>query len=159
MTEDIPLTELVRLGGKHAQAVLIGLRQPLMPSWLYIDQEHRIHLVGTPWRNEIEKKAAGMQMRKIMLEAGAVAYSVVVEAWTSTQAKGWEPGHPHIEPRLDPERQEIVLAFATDGKTTEWRRWDIVRDWNDVVLKLEEHPFDGAQMTSWMNRLLTKKHA
>jgi hypothetical protein len=30
------LRKLVELAGEHANAVLIGLRQPLMPSWVYI---------------------------------------------------------------------------------------------------------------------------
>jgi hypothetical protein len=160
MTKEIPLSKLVKLGGDHAHACLIGLRRPLMPTWLYIDRDHGIHIVGTPWRDEAEKRIAGAHMLSLLRKAGALAYSVVVEAWVSKQAKDWEPGQPCQEPRLDPEHQEIVLAFATDGEATEWRQWDIIRDWNDIVIKLEEQPMgDGAQMTSWMNKLLAKRRA
>jgi hypothetical protein len=154
----IPLSELVRLGGEHARTVLIGLQKPLMPSWLYVDAQNGFHIVGTPWRNEAEKKMAGLHMRKVMQEAKAVAYSVVTEAWASHLDKSWKPGQPYTEPRLDPKRQEIVLAFATDGEATEWKRWAVIRDWNDTVVKLEEQqPMDSENMTSWMNKLLPKR--
>jgi len=50
----------------------------------------------------------------------------------------------------------MVIAFATDGTTTEWRRWETKRDWNERVVALQEQPFDGAAPESWMNKLLGK---
>lgn len=152
------LPKLVQIAGEHAKAVLIGLGQPLMPSWVYIDGTNQLHVLATPWRSDQEKVQVGTQMRRILREAQAQAYSLVVEAWAARAPAGWKPDQKvPIRPSNRPDRQEIVVAFATDGERTEWRRWEIVRDWQESVTALNEQAFDG-MAESWLTRLL-KKHA
>jgi hypothetical protein len=148
------LRKLVTLAGEHALLVLTGLRQPLVPTWVYLDGEDKTHIVGTPWHDDEEKEHAARHIRWLMRKDKAQAYSLVSEVWTAAAPPGWKPGEDLVRPADRPDRKEMVLAFATDGEQTKWGRWQIKRDWNERVIALEEQPFDGAQPESWLNKLL-----
>lgn len=148
------LRALVEAAGTQAKMVILGLHRPLMPTWVYIDPEGGPHVIGTPWTNEIEKRYYGWYIRTELQMHQATAYSFVCEAWSTTAPLG----QPRTEPRLDPARREIVLAFATDGDQIEWKQWDIVRDHEDQVSALKETEVKGNH-TSWLTQLLRKKHA
>lgn len=147
------LKNLVEVAGQQARAVLLGLRQPLMPTWVYIDQEGHPHIVATPWQDDTEKKFFAAKIRLAMVLCDASAYSFVCEAWAANE----KPGEAHIQPRNRADRREIVLAFATDGDQIEWKSWNIKRDWNDCVLSLEEEEPMKGRRTSWLTQLLSKK--
>jgi hypothetical protein len=92
------LRQLVDLAGQHANAVLIGLNQPLIPSWLYLDRNSRTHVVATPWTNDQEKEHAARHMRWVLRTTGARAYSLVTEAWVAMAPAGWKPGQDLVRP-------------------------------------------------------------
>jgi hypothetical protein len=150
------LTQLVEFAGEHAQRVLIGLNKPLVPAWVMVDAKGKVEIVGTPWRNDIEKTIMVAAMRLGMRKNGIVAYSLVVEAWAASAPPGWKEGDPHVPPAEDPKRREIVVALATDGKETVWRQWVMHRDYNEQVVKLEPEPMKAEQATSWMAGLLNR---
>ena len=149
------LLDLVKLAGQQARVVMVGLQQPLMPSWLYVDRQDRMHIVGTPWESNDAKEGAARHVRWIMRKDQAVAYSLVTEAWTATQPEGWKPDQPiEVAPRDRPDRKEVVIAFATDGEHIEWKRWAIKRDWTERVVALEEEAFEEGPLESWLTQLL-----
>jgi hypothetical protein len=102
----------------------------------------------------LEKDAMAAMMRTVMRKLDIVAYSLVVEAWAAQAPKGWKEGEPHIPSAEHPDRKEVVIAFATDGKHIEWRQWETKRNHLEQVVALEPTDFDGAQATSWMTKLL-----
>jgi hypothetical protein len=149
------LTKLADLAGEHANRVLVDLGQRLMPQWVLIDAQGGCDIVGTPWRNGHEKELTVERMRKEMRKRKVLAYSLVIEAWAAVAPPGWKEGEPRMPNWQRPDRREVVVAFATDGKSIEWRHWAIKRDWQDHVRALEPMPFEGdAQPTSWMTELL-----
>lgn len=148
------LTQLVELAGEHAERVMIELGDDLMATWLMVDADDKTHIIGTPWKDDLEKELARIAMHAYIRVHKIKAYSLVTECWAAAAPKGWKPGEPHIEARKHPERVEIVIAVATDGKETVWRKWLTKRDWNERVIKLEPEDMDGTQASSWMTELL-----
>jgi hypothetical protein len=148
------LSKLADLAGDHARIVLIKMQMDLMPSWILIDEKGACEVVGTPWLNPEQKEAAARVMRKRMRKQKTVAYSLVVEAWAAQAPPGWKEGDPRTPNEKRPDRQEVVIAFATDGKRIEWRHWATRRDYLERVVALEPTPFDGAAASSWMTELL-----
>jgi hypothetical protein len=150
------LSRLVEVAGEHARMVLIRLRQQMMPQWVMVNQGGYLDIMATPWRNDREKMVFAHGLRKYMRERRIQAYSVVVEAWAAVAPKGWKPGEPHMPNWMNPERREVVIALATDGKEIEWRQWAVQRDYEDNVRALEptELP-EGRIARTWMTKLLS----
>jgi hypothetical protein len=149
------LSALAEVGGDHARNVLIRLRQPIMPQWVMVNDAGHVNVVGTPWRDDEEKMIVGRGLRKFMREHRIKAYSVVVEAWAAMAPKGWKPGDPHQPNWMNPERREVVIAMATDGKAIEWRQWAVQRDYEDKVRALEPMALpEGRTARTWMTKLL-----
>jgi hypothetical protein len=148
------LSRLAEMAGEHARIVMIGLQQELMPQWVLINDKGGMDIVGTPWRDDLQKDVIAEIMRQRMHDDNIQAYSVVVEAWAAQAPKGWKAGDPHIPSSEHPDRREVVIAFATDGQQVEWRQWATKRDQTGEVIALEPTDFDGAQASSWMTGLL-----
>jgi hypothetical protein len=75
-------------------------------------------------------------IRQQLRKYKACAYSFLTEAWMAMAPPDWDPDMPFPETnRAD--RQEVVIAFATDGRMRRCRRWRIRRDWNEQVIALE----------------------
>jgi hypothetical protein len=148
------LLRLLKSAGEHAHNVMVQMHQDMMPCWAFWDGENKLNVVGTPWSNDKEKRAMSEQIRRMLRTKKATAYSLVVEAWSATMPPGWKVGDPRIESRRHPDRIETVVAFATDGKTTLWRRWETKRDHLERVVRLEELPNQDDKMSSWMTELL-----
>jgi hypothetical protein len=151
------LSQLADLAGEHARMVLVDLGQDMMPCWLMIDRKGEAHIVGTPWRDEMEKDAMAAQMRAEMRRLDVVAYSLVVEAWAAQAPPGWKPGEPHIPSELAPNRKEVVIAFATDGNDIEWREWETKRNPAGEVIALEPVSMEDQGPVSWMTELLKSR--
>jgi hypothetical protein len=101
------------------------------------------------------KKIAARMVRHRLRKDRAVAYSLVVEAWSAHQPDGWTEDQPiDVMPRHRPDRKEVVIAFATDGQHIEWKSWATKRDWTERVTALEEEPFEPGRTESWMTQLL-----
>jgi alkylated DNA nucleotide flippase Atl1 len=148
------LEQLVEMAGTHARAVLTVLNQSVVPTWVLIDDKGKISITATSWTDEREKATCVAMMRARMREEKIVAYSVVAEAWSAVQPKGWKVTDPHVRPSEDPQRVEIVLALATDGKETEWRRWRIERNATGRVVALEPEAIPQEQVVGWMANML-----
>lgn len=152
------LTKLLDLAEQQARVVMTVLHQDLVPSWVIISGDDKPVIRATPWRNDNEKRLAELYMRHELKAHKAKAYSFVTEAWTAVAPEDWDPEtplphHERASERVD--RKEVVLAFATDGKTTKWRQWNIQRDWKGEVCALErQKDFSEDEFSSWMNELL-----
>lgn len=128
------LAQLVRLAGEYAETVLIGeRRKELIATYLLFsppagggDTLGVVDVIPCAWHNEIEKQAMLLMVKKVARESGAVALSFVSEAWLA--ARPIDKPQLDLPPSEDPQRREIVIAVATDGKTKASRQWQIVRD-------------------------------
>jgi hypothetical protein len=148
------LSKLAELGGEHARLVLIRLRQQMMPQWIMVNQAGQLDIVATPWRDDREKMVFAVRLRKYMRERRTQAYSVVVEAWAAVAPKDWKPGEPHMPNWMNPERKQVVIALATDGKEVEWRQWAVQRDYEENVMALEPIRPEGRIARTWITKLL-----
>lgn len=120
------LDELITLGEAQAQAVLLGTKEQMSPSWLLVGLDGQRHLFMTPWKSDFEKELTRSFMREKMKELDAVAYSVVTESWMVRLPNG---ARPIVDrPSQDPRRQECVMIMATDGVNYETKTLLIVRD-------------------------------
>lgn len=154
------LKALVDLASEHAETVLVKAHESLMPTWLLTDGKGCLYLVGTPWRDEKEKYNAHLAMRDFVREREIVAYGFVVEAWLATRPPGWrpEPGKPAPRPAEDPNRREVVMAVATNGKTQRFRTWATRRDAAGKVSALVEEEADdyAKNLFGWMCELFAE---
>jgi hypothetical protein len=149
------LITLADLAGEHARQVILGLRQPLAPSWILVGSDRKTHVIATPWRDDAEKKLMAQKMRNKIRQNAIVAYSFVCEAWAATKPRGWTP-EKGGGAKDDPKRRECVIAMATDGKDYEWRCWLIKRDHLETITGLEpDHDFPGGAPEGWMTQLLS----
>jgi hypothetical protein len=135
---DITLDRLLDLAGKHAHHFLIeeGARQ-LAPVFLFLTEGGEGTVCLCPWENDFQKQIMLAGVRAKMREARATRYSFVTEAWFARAPEGM----PFEEARKlraskDPNRQEAVIALATDGFNTKWREWEIKRDWKGKIRDL-----------------------
>jgi hypothetical protein len=148
------LVALAELAGEHANAVLMGLRQSLAPSWILVGADNRTHVIATPWQDDADKERIALKMRRKIKEHHIVAYSFVAEAWTHTAPAGWQDNPNYVRPADDPKRQECVIAMATDGTHYEWRNWAIKRNHLEVITALEARHDLGGRPEGWTANLL-----
>lgn len=64
-----------------------------------------------------------------------------------------------IRPSEQPDRDECVIAFATDGFNTKWRVWSIKRDGRGRITAVtpktdDDDKMNDANMSSWLTNLL-----
>jgi hypothetical protein len=149
-----PLNKLADLIGEYAREVLVSTKSDLPASWIIVDADGKSSAFSTPWRDDREKRMYAMMMGRMMRRKNAKAYALVVEAWAAKAREGWEEGQPHVEPRNDPNRREVVVAFATDGLDIAWRVWDLVRDAEGKCASLDLQTKDPMQLESWLTELL-----
>jgi hypothetical protein len=152
------LQDLVDVAGKHASLVLVEFKFPqLVPSWLILRGDGQVEIFGTPWKNDSEKERSANMIRKKLKECGAQAYSLVTEAWTAKWEK--EKGTKQVRPSDRADRQEVVIALATDGKETVYRRWLMRRDSKGKLLNLEVDTVPMIGAVSWMDNLFINPSA
>ena len=151
---------LFRAAFDYAVQTIVRNQNPLPPTWTLINEADEITVLMTPWRDNNEKLLIEMMMKLEMRERKTIAYGIVTEAWIAKVPEGWTPGEDlPLQPRKNPDRREVVLAFVTDGKTVTTRMWAIKRDWHDRVTSLElekssETP-DGFE--GWMTKMLSSE--
>lgn len=156
----IELKYLVELAEAQAKTVLVGMQQPLMPSWVIVDRDNSLLITGTPWESQVQKGFAINQIKEQMRKCQAKAYSFLCEAWmaTTTEEEHQQDirDNKFVPVRERPERREIVMVYATDGKEQICRRWDIIREPLGAVERLKPyHEKDfSSGMESWILREL-----
>jgi hypothetical protein len=125
-----------------------------MPTWVLVDAEDRMDIVGTPWASDVQKHFFVKKMREKMRKDKIQAYSLVTEAWAAIAPRGWEPGEPIVPPSERVDREEVVIVCASDGRETEWRQWTIRRDATERVVALEPRESGSGSFGGWMSELL-----
>jgi hypothetical protein len=146
------LNALLDLAEEQARTIILKLHHELMPSWLLIDPDGTPRVIATPWNSDLEKRVAEMALRQKMKRQKTVAYSVVTEAWLAHQKGPYKPGDKRPMDRAD--RQEVVVAIASDGKETLYKSWHMRRDWTEQVVALEPIEQKGGTYESWMGQML-----
>lgn len=155
------LDTLVALGGQHAHDILVDLHMPqLSPCWVFVDSRDNLHVRSTPWSDQREKELAAIYMRRQFKKHKAKAYSLVTEAYTLLLPAGTDLSKAE-RPSTHPDRQEVVMAFATDGTNARVRRWFIRRDFNELIIALEPDTTYQELHTpeGWMTELLNPKYS
>jgi hypothetical protein len=155
----IALEQLLDMAERHARRMLLEhKRDQLVPAFLYIADGHAA-VIGAPWANNEDKRAYANAVRQILRTNDAKAYSFITEAWMATMPKDMPAEIAQtMRPSEQPNREECVIAFATDGFHTRWRVWAIKRDKRGRVRALPPKDDAGdmteANMTSWLTNLL-----
>jgi hypothetical protein len=154
MSDTDALTTLIDAAGDHARRVMIGTKKELMPVFLLVAGNGDRIIVGTPFVNDDDKDRAAHVVRGLIREHHVARYSFLSEGWRAVQPPGWEHGQPiGLMPSQRPDRQECVIAFATDGINTVWRSWATHRDAEGNCTALTLEP-EGMSMTSRFANLL-----
>ena len=157
MTDE--LDALLELAGGHARAVLVDMKDELIPTFVMIADGETL-FAPTPWRDEKDKAKYLGAVRALMKERGVTRYSMVSEAWTAKQSEGWKPGMPQGPlPGDRPDCKEVVIAIAADKATSKSRTWDIVRGESGAVVDLRLDPADMKDIGGRMAELLRHKGA
>jgi hypothetical protein len=142
MSADALLDALIDHAYEHARTVLIERRtgdDQLAPAWLTIGGDGAVTITITPWSDEFEKDLVVAAMRHTMRETGVVAYSFVSEAWSASEPESYDPKR-HGWPKDRPDRQEVVIAVASDRAASVHATWLIKRDRRGRVAALERQP-------------------
>ena len=145
------LEELLRLAEKRARSLFKKGKQ-VPPTWILFDGK-TVHLLATPWDSEAERQLAKLVLAEAVKEYKIIAYGFVSEVWISVYPMA-DIDKPHPQPRKDPNRKEMIFSLATDGKTIRQRGWQIVRDWNEKVIKLEAKGEQEGGFSGWIVSLL-----
>lgn len=151
------LNMLVELASHQAEQVLIKEHQDLMPTWVLVNKDYQLLIIGTPWENDQQKKLTEITIRQEIRKHQAIAYSFVVEAWAASYCDQREYQKTRPQDRVD--RQEVVISFATDGRQIVWKNWAIRRNHLDLVVALDAalpiNKDDSAE--GWMTQLLKEE--
>jgi hypothetical protein len=152
------LITLLDAAEEHAHEVLLKQRKQLPPTWILSDGKE-IALAVTPWEDRMQRTLAKLYMAHLLKEQKTRAYCFISEVWIARESfESVKSGKPIVEPRLRPDRKEMVLALATDGRTARGRSWAIVRNYEERItgLKPEESmkASIGDRFGGWMISLL-----
>jgi hypothetical protein len=154
---DDTLEKMLALAEEQARLVMIGKSQDLMPTWVLVAADDEVFILGTPWRDDREKRATELFLRKEVRKRRTVAYSFITEAWEAHYPKETDLDKPlPLRPAQRPDRKEIVMAMATDGRRRLWRKWETRRDYTERVIALERADFGAGagEPEGWMAELL-----
>jgi hypothetical protein len=157
----VTLENLIDLAEGHARNTLIKLgEKSLVPCWVLLTPENRINIVGTPWKDEGDKKIAQQKIKALIKEHEITAYSFVCEAWYAVVSKEeWSRKTlPELErPANRVDRIEIVFAAAVDKKRALMRSWRIMRDWKGAIESLQPMPEgEAASPGGWIMEMFGK---
>jgi len=120
-----------------------------------VSRNGKVSIAGTPWANRHERELAKVYIARIFEERQVVAYSFLSEAWKAEAPKDWVPGQAlPVLPADNPDRIEVVIAMASDGKNEQWKTWKIKRDHNERVIALELWDVLCRPMMGWVSELL-----
>jgi hypothetical protein len=144
---EVTLQALVDMAGAQARKIMVGTKEELMPCFL-LQTETEVHILGTPWADSSQKAALIEEVRRWAKKIGAVRYSFLCEAW---QAKVVDENDERPASER-PDREEIVMAVASDGKETVRAQWAIKRQ-DGVCVGLEKDPTDIVVLYDRMNIL------
>lgn len=153
----VDLSDLTRMAGEQAHAALIEMRHDtLMPMYVLVNEKRESTVIACPWRNNEEKAAAVVEVKGQAARLKATALSFLSEVWMTTTAEA--PDALRVAPSEHPKRREYVIACATDGKTTEMRRWQIVRDrpGGSIIALVEETMEPGMFQSRLLDDILPK---
>jgi hypothetical protein len=156
MSDDLKI--LLDAAETHARDVMLEMRKQLPPTWILFDGKE-IALAVTPWEDNLQRSLVKFYMAHMIKEQKTRAYCFISEVWVARESfEKYRSGEPIVEPRLRPDRKEMVLAFATDGKTARNHSWEIVRNYEEQIteLKLTEElkKGPGDRFGGWMISLL-----
>ena len=123
----ITLEELLQSGVDHAHKILIEERRKTLTHFYnLVSRNGEMAMVMVHWQSEIEKEVMLAGVRKLAIERDAVMAMGLSEAWALSPPKGviqtLEEGRRWMRnvgpPAEHPQRQEVVMIFATDGERT-----------------------------------------
>ena len=136
---------LLKLAENHARQTLIGGKGEMVPICHLVRSDGQETVIGTPWRDNLEKEITLKMLAHLMREGGAIRYMVMCEAWmrkaTETEAASFKPGDPlpTVPPIKDhPDRVEIVIACARDHGDKRVCVWETKRDEHGQCVDLVE---------------------
>lgn len=135
---ELTIEKMLELAHGQAQNLIVGNKEQIMPVFLILTGHDEIMIVGTPWQDDDQKDMAVALLRRMMASHQAKAYSFLTEAWVARQPKGWKIGDPQgSAPKNRPDRKEVVLAMASNGSSTKYKSWDIIRDQDGNCIELK----------------------
>jgi hypothetical protein len=141
------LHKLLGLAEEEARTIIFKEKASVMPTWILSDGT-MVHKVCTPWKDEFERSVAKVFLRMEIKGFKTVAYSFISEVWLAS-------GYSKVQTRDRPDKQEAIFALATDGKSITHRAWNINRNWEDQVIKLELRSLERADgFGGWVGSLL-----
>ena len=137
------LAKLLDLGETYAQACMLDTVEGMRMTFFLVGQ--RLETVAVSWADDQQKAVGLARLRHHIHTSDVVAYAFAGEIWTSAAADraidpaagGWRPDD---RPSKQPDRQEMVQVFATDGVTVRSSWWEMRRDPGGVIQALERDP-------------------
>jgi hypothetical protein len=147
-------SELLDAAERHARTALFKKRQQhLETTWFLLDGKN-IRKLATPWRNDYERELAKVFMRNVVEQYHIPAYAYVSEVWYAKETPENFNSDNFVQPRDRPDRKEMIIAMATDGKNVRTKAWEIVRNWNEQITALKSQSTKGFGFGGWMISLL-----
>jgi hypothetical protein len=135
----------------------IGEKSEMLPVCHVMYQDGHSIVVGMPMADRDEKQVMAGVMRAMFRKTGVIAYCLTMEAWTATEPV--IPGeriedHEFTPPSERADRQEVFIAFVSDGNEKRMRMWDIERDWKGAVGALKERDVQDSEFGGMFPNLL-----
>jgi hypothetical protein len=141
----------------------------LPPTWYLVkpeppfgNLEKKDMLVSTPWETPRDKETAINHIWAFMLLSKVKAYGFITEAWLARVTDQELESENFVRPTDRPDRQECLLAFATDNEITRWKKWSIVRNWEERITAIREQALETSQgdepiFESYLTELLRRE--
>ena len=169
MKPPITLEELIDLGEKHVNRILLERREKEMyPLWhLVTPGDDKDLIIMTPWDGDFEKKLSVAKIKQIAHENKATAVCFITECWMVDSGK-IPPGIPNTpwhqdqlmkkamagaaRPSQSPNRIEAVMILAHDKERTIAKGLQTIRDrpGGRIISFIEHLPIGESKFESWM---------
>lgn len=154
------LDDLMDAAEGHAHEVFFDHgAKSLVPVFFWFKDDDTLSVIACPWANDFEKRVMVAHVQDALHHAGARGYSFAIEAWFASAPEGVPESELHHYRAADrPDRREGIICCSTDGLTTNWRTWQIVRDANGKVERFSVLPIGKEdQFKSPFAELLTRR--
>jgi hypothetical protein len=129
----VDLNELLEYAGELASQQLVGKKE-MVALCVLVDATGEREVMGVETgSSRYENISQFAKLRQLMRDRGTVAYAWVSEVWA---APGQYAKPDFTRPSEHPNRQEFVMAVASDGFNSLGMQWDIRRDYKGTVVAL-----------------------
>jgi hypothetical protein len=154
ITPEISLRELMDSSVSVIRKIIEVDQEEVLNMVMAQTEDNQMHLCLCPWSSDKERRFIIDIMKKKFKEWNVCRYVNVCESWVSTNMALHEAG---IQPRDDPQREEVIHIIGVDHREILGRAWYIINEGGKRRLGPERKMPSGVTIGGELTELMGEK--